>query len=228
MPVELAKLWASTNLRQSQARASVLEHFDQAAAKRVEATLLVTPELTVSKKGYFARWTGRELVVVELSPRQQRTFGLVPGALYRLIERAPDGRELLASSLASLTNLKIDDSDCYDPERPLAGRCSCIIDPEVRTPVGPCAFRARYFHPELKRPITAFSYVDHPLVAGGELRFSFAPLRSKNNPVVPCKSLVLLVQLIKSDGLNANDGFHCLSNVATAIVDLQAENQPAP
>ncbi len=228
MSLQLAKLWASTNLRQPQARASVLEHFDQAAAKGVEATLLVTPELTVSKKGYFARWTGRELAVVELSSRQQSSFGLVPGALYRLLEQAPDGRELSAPVLASLTNLEIDNATGYAPDRPLVGRCTCLIDPLVTTPIGPCAFRARYFHPELKRPITAFSYVDYPLVSGGELPFSFAPLQSKNNPVVPCKSLALLVQLIRSDGRNANDGFHCLSNVATAIVDLQSENQPAP
>ena len=85
MSIELALLWANTNLREPKARDAVLQHFREAKAKNVEATLLVAPDLTIANRGYFARWTGRELVVVELSFRHQRRFGLAPGALYRML-----------------------------------------------------------------------------------------------------------------------------------------------
>ena len=222
MSLELAELWASTNLREGGARDDIRRCFRRAAAGNAEATLLVAPELTLSERGYFVRWTGRELVVVELSYQQQENFGLGPGVVIRHLEPRVDDPAESAAMLATLGNLRLDQENWLDPDERLSGTCSVRLDPTARIPVEPCAFRARYFHPRMKGRVTTYSYLDYPLMADGDLRFAFPAARSEHN-LIHWKSLVVFLQLVRSNGRDIEAGLPCLSNVLTAVVDFKPE-----
>ena len=90
MSIELAVAWACRTLRIQQAADDAAHMFEQAARDDKRATILVSGQLSKDGKGWLARWTGSEVVVAELTQRQQAGLGLKPGAMSQHLERAVD------------------------------------------------------------------------------------------------------------------------------------------
>ena len=223
MSLTLVETWVTGMLRHPRAALDVMNLFDESAAQGVEATLIVAQELTKTGKSYLARWTGEELVVLELSPSQQLGFGVVPGGLSHVMAARHAPPTLPGVRRVTLSGIKIDDANRYDGHRRLAGKAAFEMDDAASAAVFGCALRVQYFRPNMPRQITGFSHTNGPLVPPrGELKFAFDPLFGKDNPDQVQGPMVLFFQLMTArDWTNPLDGCQRISNVAASVVEIR-------
>jgi len=226
MSIELAVAWAARTLRFPRAAEDAAGMFELAAREGNRATLLVSDQLTKDRKGWLARWTGNEVVVVELPPHHQAGLGLRPRVMCRHLE----GRAELAlhplSRRWTLSDVVIDDVQRVQFDRPILGSCRISGDGARHETLDACALRVEYFQPELQGQVTGYWHVDGPLSPDcREYRFSLPPLDSqqpdsrKRLPVVK-GSLVLFLQLVTADDWRNLAGLRAISNTTAVVVEM--------
>lgn len=219
---DIARVWANRMLRSPGARRDIEQFFNQAAAIGAQATLIVAPELMTNGKGCMVRWTGNEFLVVELSAAQQRSLGVVPAGLWKIVEPRPLNAAFPPVQLVTIGDMRIDSADQHDGFQPLTGTCTCSFDDTQTEPLTSCALQAQYVRPDLARPITTYQFFDAPLIPPRcQLRFSFPPIFSARNPIVVHGTLVLFLQLMTAQDWRTQSGCVCVSNAAAAVINLQ-------
>lgn len=227
MSIELAVAWAVRTLRFPQAVQDAVEMFEQAARDGHQATLLVSDQLAKDRKGWLARWTGSEVVVVELPPRHQAGLGLQPGAMCRHAERRADLSPRPLIQRLTLSDVVIDDAELVQADRPLIGSCGISFDGVPYEALDGCALRVEYFQPEVPRQITGYWHLNGPIRSGrAEYRFSLPALVTQNpsagkQPPVVSGSLVLFLQMVSADDWRNLAGLRPLSNTTAALVEIQ-------
>ena len=222
MSLAVAEAWVRSAIRQPAAQQDALRLFEQASSDQVDATLIVAPELTKKRRSYLVRWTGRETVVLELSPHQQNSFGLVPFAMFKQLEARNTMSEIPCQPWVTLSSIRFDTANSYDCSQPLTGRCTYSVDESETKSLWRCALRAEYFRPDMPRPITAFWYIDAPpSPPQGELNFRFTPIRSVMNPVDFSGPLVLFLQLCSAQDWVRQQGLQRISNVTAAVIEIR-------
>ncbi len=221
MSIEIAKAWSNRSLCSAGARRDVAQFLDQAAAVGGQATLLVTSEVMTGDKGCLARWTGDELVVVELSASQELSLGLPPRSVSKLLEPRPLRTHLPPERLVTLGDVRIDGEAPYDGRQPLTGICSVTFEAGASQAAGDCALQVQYVHGGLHRQITGYWYPSAPLQSWQrELRFTFSPLISSRNPLALRGTLFLFFQLFSARDWRTQAGCKSVSNVAVAAVNM--------
>lgn len=220
MSLTLIQTWVSGTFRLLEAALDVMKFFDEAAAQGVEATLIVARELTNSGKSYLARWTGKEMVVLELSPAQQRGFGVLPNGLYKELGTRNSLTELPAVHQVTLSDVRFDESGRYDGQKSLRGTAAYAMDEPASRAIVRCALRVQYFRPDMRRQVTGYWHSNTPLVApSGELRFSFDPFFNKHNPNLLRGPIVLFFQLMTAQNWTSLAGCQQISNVAARVIE---------
>lgn len=228
MSIELAVAWAVRTLRFPQAVQDAVGMFEQAARDGHQATLLVSDQLTKDRKGWLARWTGSEVVVVELPPRHQAGLGLLPSAMCRHVEGRADLSPRPLIQRLTLSDVVIDDAELVQADRPLIGKCGISFDGASYETLDGCALRVEYFQPEVPRQITGYWHLNGPIGSGrAEHRFSLPPLITQKSdsgkqPPVVSGSLVLFLQMVTADDWRNLAGLRPVSNTTAALVELQA------
>jgi len=101
MSFELAEAWVKRTFPSGKVRHHVLKSFSEAQAEGAAETIVAAPELTKNRKCYVARWTGQELVILELTALQQERFELGPGVLFHQREPCSVREELPAIRAAT-------------------------------------------------------------------------------------------------------------------------------
>jgi hypothetical protein len=221
MPSDLAKVWASRMLRSPGARRDIEQLFDEAAAIGAQATLIAAPELMTNGKGCMVRWTGNDLVVVELSAAQQRSLGVVPAGLWKTYEPRPMKTSFSSVQLVTVGDVRIDNAERHDGFQPLTGTCTCSFDGAQTEALRSFALEAQYVRPDFARPIATLQFFDAPLIPPhGELRFSYPPMFSPKNPVVVHGAVVLFLQLVTANDWRTQLGCQCISNSVAATINL--------
>jgi len=213
--------WCQSMVPNADVRRDIADLFEKAAAQKVEATALIGSDLTERGKGYLVRWTGHELVVMELTRGQQKGMNLPANGLLRQLEPQSPGSELPSLEVLSLTEIRLESPDVYDGAEPLNGNCQFRFDEDQFGIMHPCSLRVRYFKPDIDRTITAFWHAEGPLAhPGGRLAFTFTPLFTPNcGPFVP-GPLALFFQLLLCRDQRTMDECQPISNVAAAMVEL--------
>lgn len=221
MSLDTAITWARYALRSPAAQQDVVRLFERAAADGVEATVIAAPELTVRTKGYLARWTGTELMVLEISAGQQQSLGVRPSALFQQLEPKISIPEIPAKPWVTVSDITLKSGDVQDCYLPLAGSCKYAVDDGEDRLLCQCAFRANYFRPDLPRTITAFSFVDAaPLSRQAELGFRFIPITSSAQPVRIRGTVVVFIQLCTASDWARQRDCQRISNVTATAVEF--------
>jgi hypothetical protein len=194
--------------------------FETAAADGVETTLIAAPELMNSGKCSLAHWTGHELIVLELSPRQQRAFEIEPCTMVQELEPQEQPRELPPVRHVDLSDVRIADCRKHDVRQPLTGVFTYQMKGPPRGPALRCALRVKYFHPHRRRRVTGYSHgkVSPPR---GELAFSFDPLVSTHNPDPWRGPLVLFFQLVAAQSWTVLTTSQRISNVLARVIEAE-------
>lgn len=227
MSIELVVAWAVRTLRFPQAVQDAVGMFEQAARDGHQATLLVSDQLTKDRKGWLARWTGNEVVVVELPPHHQAGLGLLPGVMCRHVEGRADLSPRPLIQRLTLSDVAVDDAKGVQADRPLVGSCSISFDGPPYEALDRCALRAEYFQPDLSGQVTGYWHLNGPIRSGrAEHRFSLPPLltritESRNQPPVVSGSLVLFLQMVTADDWRNLAGLRPVSNTTAALVEIQ-------
>lgn len=221
MPTDIAKVWANRMLTSPGAIRDVEQLIDEAVAFDAQATLIVAPELMTNGKGCLVRWTGNELVVVELTAEQQRSLGVLPAGLSKILEPRPVNSLFPPVQSVTLADMQIDNAERHDGHQRLTGTCTCSFDDAQTYPLTSCALQVQYVRPDLACQLTSYQHFNAPLIPPRcELRFSFSPIFSKFNPVVVHKTVVLFLQLLIAQDWRSLSGCRCVSNAAAATINL--------
>jgi len=214
MSIELAVAWASRTLRIQQAADDAAHMFEQAARDDKRATILVSGQLSKDGKGWLARWTGSEVVVAELTQRQQAGLGLKPGAMSQHLERVIDSSAPSLRHDLTLADVTFD-AGRVQADQPLVGGCSVSFNGPRYDQLAACALRAEYFKPDFSRQVTGYWHFNEPIRPGRrDHRFSLPP------PEVG-GFVVLFLQMVTARDWRKLDGLHALSNTATVVVDIR-------
>jgi hypothetical protein len=217
MSLKLAQSWVVAAFRGLQSALDAMNLFEKADADGVDATLIAAPELMNNGKCCLAHWTGQELVVLELSPRQQQAFGIEPGTMVQ--ELAPEPRELPPIRHVNLTDVRIDDRLEHDGRRPLTGVFTYEMNDPASGPAFRCALRMKYFHPRMMCRDTGYSH-GNLAPPRGELPFSFDPLASPHNPDPSQGPLVVFYQLVSAQNWTMLTTFQRISNVVGRVIEV--------
>lgn len=222
MSLSLARTWIRKTIQQPGARDDALRLVEQAAAERVDGTLIVGPRLSANRKCYLARWDGEELVVLELMRRDQREWNVNPQGLFQELH-SPDTalHNLTTEPLVALADIQFD-TPIYDGWTPLSGKVGFEIDAPPHRAIENAALRAKYFRPDLRRSVTAMWYANAPVLSpGGELRFQFPPLFSDKNPSHVRGPLVVFLQMFTAEDWVRRSGCRKVSNVTATVITLR-------
>ncbi|HVC94914.1 MAG TPA: hypothetical protein VND64_14560 [Pirellulales bacterium] len=220
MSVELAKTWVERMFCSAGARREASQLLNKAAAEGSQATLVAGSDVMANDKACMARWTGSELVVVELSARQQANMALTPTTMFMGLEPRPLVWELPPEPLVTLHDAQFDPGEPHDCRQPLSGICRFTFDASKRMPADSCALQAQYVHPHLPQT-TSYSNPKRTFDSlEAELRFSFRPLFSAPRPVILHGTLFIYFQLFTARDWRTNAGAKCVSNVTVAAVEL--------
>ncbi|HQU45074.1 MAG: hypothetical protein B7Z73_14025 [Planctomycetia bacterium 21-64-5] len=223
MSLEIAKIWARSAFRHPDACNDAEGLFLQAAELGVQATLTAARELTTNGQPCLARWTGAELVVLQLSPSQAESFRIRTGTLLRQIEANTPASEPAGECQLTLCDVRFDDPDPHDGRQPIKGRYRLISDDAGYIQAESAALRSYFFRPDLNGGITGYSYVESSLLPPEcELTFSFNPLFLPHAPLPPQGMWVLFLQLVRAHVWGRpSEGCTALSNIAGVVVDLE-------
>ena len=215
MSIELAVAWACRTLRIQQAADDAAHMFEQAARDDKRATILVSGQLSKDGKGWLARWTGSDVVVAELTQRQQAGLGLKPGAMSQHLERAVDSSA--QSLLHDLTLADVTfDAGRARADQPLVGGCSVSFNSPRFDQLAACALRAEYFQPDFSRQVTGYWHFNEPIWPGHrEHRFALPP--SEVSGLV-----VVFLQIVTARDWQKLDGLRALSNTTAVVVEIKA------
>lgn len=214
MSIELAVAWVSRTLRIQQAADDAVHLFEQAARDDKRATILVSGQLSKDGKGWFARWTGSEVVVAELTQRQQAGLGLKPGVMSQHLERAVDPSVPSLRHDLTLADVRFD-AERGRVDQPLVGGCSVSFNGPRFDELATCALRAEYFQPDFSRQVTGYWHFNEPIRPGRrEHRFSLPP------PEVGGLT-VLFLQIVTAHDWRKLDGLRALSNTAAVVVEIR-------
>lgn len=221
MSLLLAKTWIQKSIGSPSARTAALRLLEEAAARQVDATLIVGPGLSANGKCYLVRWDGEELTVLELGAVPQADWNVNSLGLYQKLHPSElPLRKALAELRVSLTDVQFAEP-AQDGRVPLVGTCRYRLDNPPHGGIANGALRAQYFRPDLPRQVTALWYVDAFLPAsGGSLRFSFSPLFSDKNPDYLHGTLALFLQMFTAENWVTMSGCRKISNVTSAMVTL--------
>lgn len=223
MSIELAVAWASRTLRLPRAADDAARMFEQAARDGRPATLLVSDHLSNDGKGWLARWTGSEVVVVELSARDQVGLGLAPGTLCRHLEDVADCSLQTPTASWSLSDVVLEGSQLLRADQPLIGSCQVACEAHFQGSCEACAVRAEYFQPTLVRQVTGYSHFNGPLASNRhDYRFSFPPLVSQRNPLEINGTVVLFLQLVTARNWSRLEGLQAISNTTAVVVEMRS------
>lgn len=221
MSLELVNSWITSAIGHPQAALEARQRVYEAACQHVAATLIVSSELTKSGHNYLAHWTGDELLVVQLSPRQKAGFNAGPATVTCELDYPSHEAQSPPLVLATLSDVRISDADSHNGRARLHGTCRYALDDPAQSGLRNCALRVRYFRPDLARQVVGYSYIDYPLIGpGGELRFSFDPLFSKGNPVEVTGPTFLFIQLIRTSGERIFTIRQRISNAVATMIEL--------
>ncbi|HEV7224278.1 MAG TPA: hypothetical protein VGN42_16335 [Pirellulales bacterium] len=204
------------------ARRDLLKFFEAASFEGQQPTMLVGPELMKNGKGCLARWTGDELVIIELSAGQRASLGLGPNHLIHQVEPRPIDPSPHMRAMTLDTPL-VDAADSHDGYQRLTGACCYEFDAPDALPIGDCVLQVQYFRPDLAPRRIGYW---HPpgnslLPPHGEMRFYFSPLFSKDLPATVHGTLIVFLQLLTVADLHTMRGAKAASNVAAAVVNLR-------
>lgn len=214
MSIELAVAWASRTLRIQRAADDAAHLFEQAARGDKRATILVSGQLSKDGKGWLARWTGSEVVVAELTQRQQTGLGLKPGVMSQHLERVVDSSAPSLRHDWTLADVTFD-ADQVRADQPLAGGCTVGFNGPHYDQLAACALRAEYFQPDFSRQVTGYWHFDEPIRPGRHAhRFSLPP------PEVG-GLVVVFLQLVTARDWRKLDGLRALSNTTAVVVDIR-------
>lgn len=219
MSLKLAQTWVTASFRGLRSAVDALKLFEKADADGVDATLIAAPELMNNGKCCLAHWTGQELAVLELSPRQQRAFAIEPGTMVQELALEQQPRELPPIRRVNLTDVRIDDRVHQDPQKLLTGVYKFEMNAAAAGPALRCALRVKYFHPRLMCRVTGYSH-SVLLPPRGELPFSFDPLASALNPDPPRGPLVLFFQVVAAQSWTVQSTWRRISNVLARVIEI--------
>ncbi|MBI3866046.1 MAG: hypothetical protein HY290_29565 [Planctomycetia bacterium] len=219
MSLKLAETWVTASFRGLRSTLDALKLFEKASADGVDATLIAAPELMNNGKCCLAHWTGQELVVLELSPEQQRAFGIEPETMVQELALEQQPRELPPIRRVNLTDVRIDDHLHQDAQKPLTGVYTFEMNEAPAGPVLRCALRVKYFHPRMMCRITGYSH-GNLVPPRGELPLSFDPLASALNPDPPRGPLVLFFQVVAGQSWTVQSTWRRISNVLVRVVEV--------
>jgi len=210
------------SIRFPQAAWDVEDLFNKAEAQGVDATIIAAPELTTNGRGCVARWTGDEMIVLELSPKQLSGFGIQPGMLVREISSPGPGWELPHAYRVSLSDIKIDRADQIDAHSPLTGQCIYEYDDPADEFISASGLQIRYFRPDLNRQVPEYWYpIDSPFVPlKGTFQFSYPPLFSDTDTKSLKGTMVVFFQLLTGRDWHSVKGCRRVSNIAASVVEL--------
>jgi len=219
MTLSLVRKWVESTVRHPNARARALSIVEQAAHQRVDATLVVGRELTRNHRCYLARWDGVELVVLELTQPQQRCWKIAPGGL--VVEVGSPSMSGPVEEVESCVSLAIGAIDPASADWPLTGTFRFEMEGPLHTVIENSALRARYFRPDLPFRVATTCYLRDALrPPGGEMRFRFDPIGEHLQPPL-AGPLAVFLQLLTAEDWAAQRRERKVSNVASALVDLQ-------
>jgi hypothetical protein len=219
MSLKLAQTWIVAAFRDLHSALDAMKLFDNAATEGVDATLIVAPELTNNGKCSLAHWTGQELVVLELSPRQQRAFGIEPGTMVQDLALLQEPRELPPIRHVNLSDVQIDNRLEHDGRKPLTGVFAYETNEAASGPALRCALRVKYFHPRMMCAGIGYSH-GNLVPPRGELPFSFDPLVSAHNHDPSRGPLVVFFQLVSAQSWTVLTTFQRISNIAARVIEV--------
>lgn len=219
MSLNLANVWVTAAFRGRPSAEDAMRLFEKADADGVDATLIAAPELMNHGECCLAHWTGRELVVLELTPEQQRAFGIEPQTMIQELAPASVPRELPPVRHINLLDVQFDDHLTHDVRKPLAGIYTFDTNDTARSSVLRCALRVKYFHPRMTCRVTGFSH-GFLNASRGELPFSFDPLSTANQPEPPRGPFVLFFQLVVSQSWTVVNSCQRISNVLARVIEV--------
>lgn len=218
MSLQLAIAWIERELRFAAARTGARRLLQQAAAAGAEASLIAAPELTTSGKCLLARWTGYELVVVELTEAQQRGLGLEASQLIQCEDRPGLPPDLPPQQQTSLDRVRLIRAT-HSCRQPMEGICSVKLDQGTGLPIEKCALRVKYFSPEMPSAITHYWHLNYPLMSSGDLRFSLPPFaQNELTPLV--RTIVLFCQLVTAADWTRPAGCQPISNTLAVVTEF--------
>ena len=193
-------------------------------------TMLIAPQLMNNGKCCLAHWNGEELVVLELSPRQRRAFGIEPGTMRQELDPQQESPGLPTIRQVNLMDVDIKDQQCFDMRKPLRGTFTYEADPIARIPITRCALRVKHFRPRMPARVTSYSHRDLGMPCGN-LPFSFAPLAADDEPDPLAGPVVLFFQLVTAQSWSGSipgqryDDIQRISNILTRVVEIDSDEQ---
>lgn len=222
MSLSLARTWVANTVGNPKACNAALELLDQAVAERAHATLIAGPRLTPNGKPYLGRWTGRELLVLEITEPQYASWGLDPRGLFEQLDapRLPSEGPP-ADPIVSLSRPRLNGIGTHNGWARLSGNCPYTIDAPEISNIDRCGLHVDYFHPRLAHQVTDNWVAFRPIRSRGELCFFFNPIFSTRNPEVVHGTLILFLQLFTALDWHAKRGCQPVSNMTFGQVELQ-------
>ena len=219
MSLKLVQTWVNAAFRGPLIAQHAMKLFDKAADDGVDATLIAAPELMNNGKCCLAHWTRHELVVLELTSRQQRAFGIKKGEMIHELALVQEPRELPPISRVNLLDVRIDHRLQHNACKPLTGAFTFETIDRVSGPAFRYALRVKYFHPRTKCRITGYSH-GHLAPPRGELPFSFDPLASVGKHEPAKGPFVLFFQLVSAQNWTTMTKCQRISNVAARMIEV--------
>lgn len=219
MSLKLAEMWVNSAFNGLHSARDARHLFKKAAAEGVEATLMAAPELMNNGKCCLVHWTGHELIVLELHRWQQQALGIEPNTMIQELEPPAKPRELPPIQHVDLVNVQINCIRQHNVRQPLTGKFTYEMRDPVGGPALQCALRVKYFHPHRQRRVTGFSHI-HLAPPKGELRFSYDPLVSDQNPDPWRGPLVLFFQLVAAQSWTVLTTSQRISNVLARVIEV--------
>lgn len=219
MSLKLAQAWVAAAFRGLPSAQDAMNLFEKAAEEGVEATLVTAPELTNNGKCCLAHWTGHELVLLELSARQQQAFGIESNTMIQELEPQAQPRELPPIRHVALSAVRFDECVQHDVLQPLTGVFTYEMNDAMTGPALRCALRVRYYHPRRQYRVTGYSHVNLS-PPQGKLPFSFDPLASARNPDPPRGPVVLFFQLVAAQSWTVLTTCQRISNIVARVIEV--------
>lgn len=222
MSLTIAEAWIQSTIHEPGAQRDAIGLFRRADAKGVDGTLLVAPELTRRGRGYLARWTADELLVLELTRRQLQSLDVKPATLFQQVGGVRTMPEIPCDLWLTLSDIRFDFSGFYDCSEPLTGSCRYAFDTDQPQPLREPALHVEYFRPDLPGVVTCLSYPPGPLSAPcGEVKFHFASILPEVAPASPGDTMILFLQLyMAQDWVNQRE-CQRVSNAAVVAIDIR-------
>lgn len=222
MSFELACAWVKKLIRHPPPRKEALNLLQRAFAEQQDATLIVGSNLTTNGKCYLSRWTGFELLAIELSDHHQSSMAIERGTLFCQLAGHRDAQELPPEQYISVTDFWIRDIHSTDATRSVSGQYQYSFDDPTFNGISSGALCVEYFRPDLRRRILQYHYHEGPIIAPRDtLKFQFGLLNKLSCHENLQGTVVLFLQMFRADNWTTRKGVQAISNVASKFIEIQ-------